>query len=58
MNAEAKILTPDECLAELRPKCAAMLAEVQAMLEEYPMDTMTRGDLGCIRFRLKMIVKD
>lgn len=56
-NQTAINLTSAECLAEIRPKCAALMAEVQAMLEGYPMDTRTFGDLRCIVFRLKLILE-
>ncbi len=58
MNAPANILTPSECLEKIRPRCREMLAEVQAMLEGYPLDTRTRGNLSGVRFNLKMILED
>ena len=58
MNAEAKVMTPRQCLEAMRPELELMLADVQGLLEGYPMDTRTRGDLGCIKFHLKMILED
>lgn len=58
MNAETKIPMPQQCLDAMRPQIARMLADVQAMLEGYPMDVRTREDLSSIRFRLKMILED
>lgn len=58
MNAETKILTPSECLQAMNFDLNLMLNVTQAMLEKYPMDTMTRSDLGVVRMYLKKILED
>ena len=58
MNAETKLMTPRQCLDAMRPALFRMLDDVQVMLEGYPMDSQTRGNLNSIRFNLKMILED
>ena len=58
VNAETKSMTTDECLVPIRSGCDEMLMQVQYLLETYPMDSQTRGNLNSIRFNLKMILED